>query len=49
MKVQELMEYLKGVNPHKEIKFTDVCGNWVFYLYTVEQDENVVYIVGDEE
>ena len=49
MKVQELMEYLKELNPQSDIKFTDVCGNWEFELYNVEYDENSAYIVGDEE
>lgn len=48
MTVGELLSYLKNYSADKEIKFTDVCGNWEFDLYNVEEDENGLYIVGDE-
>lgn len=49
MIIEELMDYLKQLPPSKEVKFTDVCGNWEFDLYQVLQDEKCVYIVGDED
>lgn len=48
MKIKELITLLNYCEKAKEVKFTDVCANWVFDIYEVSEDGNIIYIVGDE-
>ena len=48
MKVKELITLLNYCERNKEVRFTDVCGNWEFELYELSEDDGKIYIVGDE-
>lgn len=48
MKVKELITLLNYCEKNKEIKFTDVCGNSEYDLFELSEDNNIIYIVGDE-
>lgn len=50
MKVNELIKCLKTCNKGAEVKFSDYCGNWEFYIEGIDDsDKNVVFLVGDHE
>lgn len=48
MLVKELKEYLENFADNTPVQFTDVCGNWIFDIYTIEFDDSCVTLVGDE-
>lgn len=48
MKVKELITLLNYCEKNKEVRFTDVCCNWEFDLYELSEDNDIIYIVGDE-
>ncbi len=48
MTVKELIETLMKAPLDKEVKITDTCGNLVADIFTVDQDNENVYIVFEE-